>query len=130
MNSRFGVKRCGFSVWQPLGIVFFKIKREIFLCGNFQQSIFPQCLLHPDDTTGEVPSSRHNDDATATCTDVMMYAQNKWRSFSTDTPVPDTHCHIPLPVAKEKTSLARGTLLSEAFTHRSAGSFSDTTVVP
>lgn len=48
----------------------------------------------------------------------------------TDTPFPDARCLIPLPAAKEKTILAWGTLLSEAFTHRSAGSFCDTTVVP
>lgn len=61
--------------------------------------------------------------------DVMMKIQNKPWSCSTGTPFPNT---LPYTTSccQEKTSLAWGTLLYEAFTHRSAGSFCDTTVVP
>lgn len=55
--------------------------------------------------------------------DVIMYAKNKTRGCSTDTPFQYAQFHIPLPAPEEKTSLAWRTLLSEAFTHCPAGSF-------
>ena len=47
--------------------------------------------------------------------EVLMYAQPSSRGCSTDTPITDTVCHIPLPLAGEKTCLAWGTLLCETF---------------
>lgn len=87
--------------------------------GKLQHFTFPQCPLHPHDATGEPPSNRHEGvtPLLQRC-DVMMYAHNKPRGCSMDTPFPDTRCHIPLPAAGEKDKFSLEGLCSlRAFTH-------------
>ena len=71
----------------------------------------------PDDATGETPNNRHEDDATTSTThgDVVIYTRDQptQRRHS----LPSANGRIPLPAAKEKTSLAPRDFGLGAFRH-------------
>lgn len=104
----------------------YKTCKILIKCSLFWQAqhfTFPLCPLLRGDATGGSPHMCHEGDKATLRCDVIMYAKNKTRGCSTDTPFQYAQFHIPLPAPEEKTSLAWRTLLSEAFTHCPGGSF-------